>query len=144
MRKKLIILIATILLIFVVGCATSRQLVMPIEEVIAWNEKAMAFCSTSARTLPEKPFHTDGCSMSLDGDWQQCCITHDIAYWCGGSREDRREADRALASCVAEQGHPIYSRFMYGGVRTGGLSILPTPWRWGYGHRWPQSDSSNK
>jgi hypothetical protein len=27
---------------------------------------------------------TDGCSPWPDGSWGQCCIDHDMDYWCGG------------------------------------------------------------
>jgi hypothetical protein len=33
---------------------------------------------------PTRAFLTDGCSWWPDGAWQECCVTHEIAYWCGG------------------------------------------------------------
>lgn len=87
--------------------------------------------------LPEGAFWTDGCSAWPDGPWQVCCIEHDVAYWCGGSAEERAFADRALRSCVAERGFGMLGWLMWSGVRVGGLAVLPLPWRWGYGRPWP-------
>ena len=67
--------------------------------------------------------------------WARCCIKHDIAYWQGGTCEDRREADKALKECVAKVGEPVIAKIMLAGVRVGGTPYLPTSYRWGYG--WP-------
>jgi hypothetical protein len=86
---------------------------------------------------PPNPFTTDGCSLWPDGQWQACCVTHDVSYWCGGSAVDRKHADQRLRACVVETGHPVNAGFMYWGVRLGGHPWLPFPWRWGYGWDWP-------
>lgn len=31
------------------------------------------------------------------------------------------------------------ARLRWLGVRLGGVGFLPTPWRWGYGWKWPRS-----
>jgi hypothetical protein len=88
-----------------------------------------------------KPFTTDGCSAFPDGTtaqaqlWKQCCTTHDLAYWQGGSYQQRLTADRALQSCVAQVGEPTVAAVMLAGVRVGGSPFWPTQFRWGYG--WP-------
>lgn len=84
---------------------------------------------------PPSPFRSDGCSLFPDGNYRVCCEAHDRAYWCGGSREQRREADLELARCVAGKGHLRLGELMRRGVRLGGVPWLPTPWRWGFG--WP-------
>ena len=86
-----------------------------------------------------KPFVSDGCSLFPDGDWRDCCVEHDRAYHKGGTGQERLAADRALRRCVAARGHPVVAWIMYRGVRLGGLSVLPTPFRWGFGHKWPRS-----
>jgi len=87
--------------------------------------------------LPDYIYTTDGCSRWPDGSWQECCIIHDIPYWCGGSRQDRQEADDLLRQCVNDKA-PLMGNIMYPGVRIGGIPWLPTPWRWGYGwDNWP-------
>jgi hypothetical protein len=86
-----------------------------------------------------KPFTSDGCSLFPDGTpehpklWKKCCVVHDIAYWAGGTRDERRQADLELRDCVAATGHPSIAELMYLGVRGGGTGRTPTPFRWGYG-----------
>jgi len=86
-----------------------------------------------------KPFTSDGCSAFPEGTreqkylWQSCCVAHDIAYWRGGSYQQRHQADNALQACVAKTGQPEVSRLMLVGVRVGGTPYLPTTFRWGYG-----------
>lgn len=86
-----------------------------------------------------KPFISDGCSEFPDGTvtqqslWLNCCISHDLAYWKGGTSEERSEADLALQQCVAAVGEPSISKLMLAGVRVGGSPYYPTPFRWGYG-----------
>ena len=87
------------------------------------------------------PFTTDGCSSFPDGTpknqalWLNCCIKHDLAYWKGGSYQERLDADLDLEHCVAEAGEPDIAKLMLQGVRAGGSPFFPTPYRWGYG--WP-------
>jgi hypothetical protein len=90
------------------------------------------------------PFTTDGCSEFPDGTprhrqiWRACCVAHDRAYWRGGTREERLQADLDLETCVAEVGEPAIARLMLAGVRVGGSPWWPTPYRWGYGWPWPR------
>ncbi len=89
-----------------------------------------------------KPFTTDACSSFPDGTlaqqslWAECCIRHDLAYWQGGSYQDRLQADEALEQCVAKVGEPEIAKLMLAGVRVGGTPYLPTSFRWGYGWPW--------
>lgn len=87
--------------------------------------------------LPPHAFTTDGCSAWPDGNWRECCVEHDAAYWCGGSAAARAAADAALGRCVAWLGHPLIGAVMHLGTRIGGHPWLPFPWRWGYGWDWP-------
>ena len=91
--------------------------------------------------LPEYLFTTDGCTRSPDDGYAACCIVHDIAYWCGGSAEDRKEADGSLERCLDEKGSGLGGVY-YFGTRVGGMPWLPTPWRWGYGWEWPKGYES--
>ncbi len=86
--------------------------------------------------LPPRSFTTDACSYWPDGDWGACCIEHDIAYWCGGSDDDRRRADEAMEVCVEANSSAFMATTMYVGVRVGGVAWLPTSYRWGYGWDW--------
>ncbi len=88
-----------------------------------------------------KPFESDGCSAFPDGTladnelWLNCCVQHDLAYWQGGSAEQRNQADQDLKTCVAKVGKPMIAELMLAGVRVGGTPYLPTRFRWAYG--WP-------
>lgn len=90
------------------------------------------------------PFTTDGCSRFPDGtrdnntQWLHCCTVHDVAYWQGGTREERRAADLALRECVAATGEKTIANLMLLGVRVGGSPYLPTSFRWGYGWPYPR------
>jgi hypothetical protein len=86
------------------------------------------------RTLPPKPFVTDGCSLWIDDGWgEPCCVEHDIHYWCGGESQERSDADAALRRCVDERAPAGLAWLMWLGVRVGGHPIFPTYYRWGYG-----------
>ncbi|RKX32908.1 MAG: hypothetical protein DRP71_11415 [Verrucomicrobia bacterium] len=85
-------------------------------------------------------FTSDGCSLFPDhslideSDWCDCCLVHDIAYWKGGTEEERLAADLALRECVlARTGDEALARLMYEGVRMGGSPYFNTWYRWGYG-----------
>ena len=103
--------------------------------------------STKSIVIPDYVFTTDGCSRWFDESWVSCCIVHDIMYWCGGSDEDRKEADQIIMEC-ADKKAILMGKIIYSGVRIGGLPWLPTPWRWGYGWKeWPrgyQSSNNNQ
>ncbi len=87
-------------------------------------------------------FSSDGCSLFPDGTikdrnkWCGCCLSHDIAYWQGGSAGDRKTADEALRDCVFERTKDkALAETMFLGVRAGGHPAFPTWYRWAYG--WP-------
>lgn len=86
------------------------------------------------------PFSSDGCSSFPDGIpliyenlWRHCCISHDVAYWAGGTANERKTADLALRDCVDSATNPVLAEAMLAGIRIGGHPALPFSWRWGYG-----------
>lgn len=89
-------------------------------------------------------FTSDGCSAFPDGTihqqslWLDCCIKHDLAYWAGGTYDERRQADQSLNSCVTKAGEPEIAKLMLAGVRVGGSPYFPTSYRWGYGWSYPR------
>lgn len=105
------------------------------EQARALEQRAAQICAErrGADDLPPHPFTTDGCSVWFDASWKQCCVEHDIHYWCGGSAEDRRRADRELRDCVSLKTGCVLPAMMHAGVRVGGAPWQPAPWRWGYG-----------
>jgi hypothetical protein len=90
-----------------------------------------------------RDFTSDGCSLFPNGDfkdrykWCDCCFSHDIAYWRGGTGEERKQADQELRQCVLERtGNKALAKMMYDGVRAGGHPAFATRYRWGYGWKY--------
>lgn len=127
------------------------------------------------------PFTTDGCSGGMSQawglvadtfpdfalthnqkpPWEECCVTHDVAYHNAGQAGDavasfdaRLAADRTLRACVVGTGEQLLADTpdaynttpdqvrtayktiagaMYMAVRFGGAPCSGLPWRWGYG-----------
>lgn len=87
-----------------------------------------------------KPFKSDGCSFFPDqslinkDDLSECCIEHDMAYWQGGTKTEREQADKMLKECIlTKTNDEDLANMMYVGVRFGGSPYFPTWYRWGYG-----------
>lgn len=96
------------------------------------------------QTFPEN-FKSDGCSHFPDGDYLDCCVRHDLAYSKGGSWKARWRADNQLRKCVAAKNgwwHKPLAPVMWAGVRIGGVSFLPTPFRWGFGKQKPKGQKN--
>jgi len=97
--------------------------------------------ATSVSADEIRDFTSDGCSAFPDGTyeekelWHSCCVVHDLAYWVGGSADEREAADQELKTCVEAVGKPAIAGLMLAGVRVGGTPWLPTRFRWAYG--WP-------
>ena len=92
--------------------------------------------------LPFK-FISDGCSglFFTKVNWEngKGCLTHDYAYWKGGTFTMKRNADNDLYNHIISLGHSkIYAFIIWFAVTIGGLPFIPTPWRWGYGYPYPQ------
>ncbi|PTY36470.1 hypothetical protein BGP77_04000 [Saccharospirillum sp. MSK14-1] len=104
-----------------------------------WLLGALLLATVGAMADELKPFTTDGCSVFPNGTprqqslWLDCCIAHDLAYWMGGTRDERRQADEELRQCVADIGEEEIGEIMLTGVRVGGSPYWPTAYRWGYG-----------
>lgn len=97
--------------------------------------------SSQVRQAPAPPptFKSDGCSLFPDGNYRDCCVAHDQAYFIGGSINDRRAADKELYRCVRSKGNgKLLASIIFAGVRIGGVSFLPTPFRWGFGNKFPR------
>jgi hypothetical protein len=101
-----------------------------------------ACCGQARQAVGIAPFTSDGCSLFPDGTlkdrfrWCDCCQSHDLVYWQGGSAEERKLADAALRDCVlVRTDNRALAETMYLGTRAGGHPAFPTWYRWGYG--WP-------
>lgn len=73
-----------------------------------------------------KPFKTDVCTSSPNGTWGHCCIEHDIAYWRGGTKSDRKRADHRLRWCMIKSGGP--GKLYYDFVRAAGWAYWGKAW----------------
>lgn len=125
---------ALLLLAGVAACTPTRFRLEPYRDDPAQAALLQGLAAGRCDRRPPHPFTTDGCSMAPDADMAFCCVDHDIAYWCGGSPEERLAADRRLAACVREHEHsPAFAALVQATVRVGGAPWLPLPWRWGYG-----------
>lgn len=90
---------------------------------------------------PPLTFTQDGCSLFIDGffghDFSEACLSHDIKYWAGGSKEERKLADVALREDISHTGPlgPVIAPIMYAGVRVFGDSFITraVDANWGYG-----------
>ena len=83
-------------------------------------------------------FVGDGCTMFPDGDWGDCCLAHDKAYFRGGTQAERKAADEQLFNCVRAKGglkHRFISDIMWVGVRVGGRIFKDKPYSWGFGQK---------
>jgi hypothetical protein len=87
-----------------------------------------------------KPFVSQGCPRFANGieypnqdKWALCCVQHDVAYWKGGTADDRANADKQLRACIIEQNEPNTAGLVYLGVRHGDTETNSMTHRWGYG-----------
>lgn len=87
-------------------------------------------------------FRSDNCTFFPNGNYADCCVAHDKDYYFGGSLRERRASDKRLRECVISKGKGWKRKFlangMYLAVRIAGVSFLPTPFRWGFGNKWPR------
>ena len=91
-------------------------------------------------------YKSDNCTFFPDCDYSDCCVEHDKTYYFGGSWKERWRADKKLYKCVAAKKgfqHKIIAPVMWLGVRVGGVSWLPTEFRWGFGKKKPKKCSSS-
>jgi hypothetical protein len=101
-------------------------------------------CETpnKAGELQLADFKSDGCSLFVDGTfndrelWKGCCVEHDVAYWKGGTAEERKAADLKFRECIRNTtGDEALALLMYEAVRAGGGPYFPTWYRFGGGDR---------
>lgn len=103
--------------------------------------EAMGYVHTNNKAVPPQPFTQDSCTLFPNRlpwhDFRTACLQHDIAYWAGGSGEERLAADVAFRDAISHTGPigPVFGYLMYGGVRVFGDSLLTklTNANWGYG-----------
>lgn len=96
--------------------------------------------AADGRVMPAD-FRSDNCTLFPNGNYADCCVAHDKDYYFGGSLKERRASDKRLRDCVMSKGtgwrRRLLANGMYVGVRLADVSFLPTPFRWGFGNKWP-------
>ena len=136
--------LAVILALLLSGCgvALRRHTIPPYDtdatQAAKLEAMAQETCSKRGQPVPPRIFQSDGCSVFWDGNWVDCCVAHDVQYWCGGPYLDRLAADLRLGVCVASNGYPVIGQvigiLMPPVIQLAGMSVWPTWYRWGYGH----------
>lgn len=71
----------------------------------------------------------------------ECCVEHDVAYWLGGTKEQKDKSDMQLKACMQNKLNPKFNKEIsvsvaqtyYLGVQAGGVNFMPNSFRWGYG-----------
>jgi len=94
-----------------------------------------------------RPFFSDGCSLSPDGltgtsrdqVWVQCCVQHDVAYWLGGTSDEKTQADELFHNCISAHGFPRVATLYRSAVGTFGGPANTQTFRWGYGWNYQRS-----
>lgn len=104
-------------------------------------EDAITYGQDQNKNIPPKEFKQDGCTLFPDkifgSNFSEACLTHDIAYWHGGSEAERKSADNQLRLDIANSGITGYyiQYFVYYGVRLFGDTWLTRLFEanWGFG-----------
>lgn len=97
------------------------------------------FSQSSNEAVELKPFVNDYCSKWPEGEkeepqqWADCCFTHDMHYWIGGTEDEKKSSDKGLKECVKLSGGSLASFIMYIGVRIGGKPG-DADYAWGFGY----------
>ena len=79
-----------------------------------YSDTVIAYAAARGIAADELPLVSNGCSGGLSWVYalggntiscEQCCHIHDIDYELGGTRADRKAADRRLRDCAAKAGN---------------------------------------
>jgi hypothetical protein len=129
----------TIIVLALIMIGIERMTLPPTtDEMIA---TAKEYSDSHEKEIPPKTFKQDGCTLFPDSilgsDFREACLAHDIVYWNGGTKEERKEADHNLKLAVAEAGTTGYiiQKPVYLGVRLFGDTWLTKYFdaNWGFG-----------
>jgi hypothetical protein len=129
------IVVFTVLLVVVIERTTLPQTTpVMIEEAVDYGERI-------EKAQPPEEFAYDGCTFFVDSlmlsDFRGPCLRHDIAYWHGGTKEERREADKILREEMIQSGlcGKIVAYPAYFAVRLFGDTFITKSVNanWGYG-----------
>lgn len=117
------------------------DLFIPFETTAEHVAMAEAYLERNQLPTPDFVFTSDGCTLWPDAlffhDFTSACLTHDIAYWAGGSPELQQQTNQSLQEDIAQTGPlgPVFGYLMYVGVKylgDNGVSHMVGS-EWGYG-----------
>lgn len=104
--------------------------------VLIYSFSASAF--SSSRIV--KNFCTDGCTSvnDLDPEFIHCCVSHDLAYYKGGTIQEKDKADASLRVCIQQStsGFDLFSS-SFGVATTDFGGEGETGWGYGWGSTRP-------
>ena len=105
----------------------------------------LVFITGCAKHVKLDPFTNAGCaffptvSFSTETDVSRCCLEHDMAYWHGGTEDERWAVDEAFREClISITGSEKLAEMIVDAARLGGTSHFPSWYGWGYGWRPPR------
>ena len=100
----------TIVILILIIIGIERMTLPPTSPVMVAD--AQAYGVTHTKEIPPNSFKQDGCTLFPDSilwsNFSQACLEHDIAYWYGGTEEERKVADQNFKSAVADSGKAGY------------------------------------
>ncbi len=137
--KRIKLTIVTLLLVVLFSIIFER--ITKPETTAPMTSRAQQTAYATINSVPKNQFSQDGCSLFPDTifwlDFREACLTHDIAYWIGGTREMRNDADHIFLGHLKESGvfNTPFAYIMYSGVRLFGDTFLTKLFNenWGYG-----------
>ena len=87
----------------------------------------IAYSSQGCATAPDR-------SVIESSDWCDCCREHDIAYWRGGTKQQRDHADVRLRKCInVKTNDDELANNMTESANRGEGAYFFAGYRWGYG-----------
>lgn len=117
------------------------DLIIPAETTDEHRAQAAAYLKANNLPTPDNPFLQDGCTLFPDRlpwhDFRAVCLSHDIAYWAGGSNERQKRVNKQFREDISTTGPlgPVLAWPMYIGVAyfgDNGISRVVNS-HWGFG-----------
>ena len=117
------------------------DLIMPMETTATNIQSAHDYLEAKDLPTPDYEFTQDGCTLWPDRlpghDFREVCLTHDIAYWAGGSKELQKETNQTFKESITHTGPLgfVLGSVMYFGIvyfGDNGISRVINS-EWGYG-----------
>lgn len=139
-RTRVVKIVFTLVGVILVGSVFIERTTLPQTSETMYRQ-SMVYGTAYGKETPPRPFVYDGCTFFLDSlftsDFTEACSVHDMAYWYGGTGEERKNADKKLREDLKKTGTfgYIVSYPAYIAVRLFGDSLLTKSVHahWGFG-----------